>query len=231
MHASASKPLQRRTPADPKSRTEGEPGIRIEALTPDRLDDLAGLFDQPGDPKWCWCASFHITGNVKARPREDNREVLTARTVEGPSPGLLGYRDGRVVAWVSVGPRASYRKLANRDYADAAAPGAAAAPTVAGAASDPDQERVWSIVCFVVDPRERRRGVARAMLAAAVEHARAAGATAVEAYAIDPLGERIPNPIAYGGMRSMFEAAGFRVVGERLAGRTRWPRPVVRLDL
>ena len=63
------------------------------------------------------------------------------------------------------------------------------------------------------------------MLAAAVEHARAAGATAVEAYAIDPLGERIPNPIAYGGTRSMFEEAGFRVVGERLAGRTRWPRP------
>jgi hypothetical protein len=69
------------------------------------------------------------------------------------------------------------------------------------------------------------------MLAAAVEHARGAGATAVEAYAIDPLGERIPNSIAYGGTRSMFEEAGFRVVGERLAGRTRWPRPVVRLDL
>ena len=37
--------------------------------------------------------------------------------------------------------------------------------------------------------------------------------------------------IAYGGTRSMFEDAGFRVVGERLAGRTRWPRPVLRLDL
>jgi len=64
--------------------------LRIEVLTPDRLDDLAGLFDQPGDPKWCWCASFHITGNVKARAREDNGEVRTARTVEGPSPGLRG---------------------------------------------------------------------------------------------------------------------------------------------
>jgi GNAT superfamily N-acetyltransferase len=201
-----------------------EPGLRIETLTPDRLEDLADLFDQPGDPKWCWCASFHIAGNVKARAREDNREVLTARTVEGPSPGLLGYRDGRVVAWVSVAPRASYRKLANRDYAETALAG-----TDDGEPSS--DERVWSIVCFVVDPRERRRGLSRAMLAAAVDHARGAGATAVEAYAIDPLGERIPNPIAYGGTRSMFEEAGFRVVGERLAGRTRWPRPVVRLDL
>lgn len=201
-----------------------EPGLRIETLTPDRLEDLADLFDQPGDPKWCWCASFHIAGNVKARAREDNREVLTARTVEGPSPGLLGYRDGRVVAWVSVAPRASYRKLANRDCAETALAG-----TDDGEPSS--DERVWSIVCFVVDPRERRRGLARAMLAAAVDHARAAGATSVEAYAIDPLGERIPNPIAYSGTRSMFEAAGFRAVGDRLAGRTRWPRPVVRLDL
>jgi GNAT superfamily N-acetyltransferase len=203
--------------------------LRIEVLTPDRLDDLAGLFDQPGDPKWCWCASFHIAGNVKARAREDNREVLTARAAEGPPPGLLGYREGQVVAWVSVAPRASYRKLRNRDFRDVVRAG-----TTSGAAdtdADADDGGIWSIVCFVVDPRQRGRGLAGAMLAAAVEHARGAGATAVEAYAIDPLGQRIPKPIAYGGTRSMFEEAGFRVVGERLAGRTRWPRPVVRLDL
>jgi ribosomal protein S18 acetylase RimI-like enzyme len=222
MTSRAAPPATTEAPANGSAATAD---LRIEVLTADRLDDLAGLFDQPGDPKWCWCASFHIAGSVKARAREDNREVLTARTIEGPSPGLLGYRDGRVVAWVSVAPRASYRKLQNRDYRDVTVVGA----THRGA--DADEKRVWSIVCFVVDPRERRRGLARAMLAAAVEHARAAGATAVEAYAIDPLGERIPNPIAYGGTRSMFEEAGFRVVAERLAGRTRWPRPVVRLVL
>jgi len=224
VHASASRSLKRPDPPYPRSGPETGSDLQIEVLTPDRLDDLAGLFDQPGDPKWCWCASFHIAGNVKARAREDNREVVTARTVEGPSPGLLGYRDGRVVAWVSVSPRASYRKLQNRDYREVAR-----ADTTPGAGGD--GERVWSIVCFVVDPRERRRGLARRMLAAAVEHARANGATAVEAYAIDPLGERIPNPVAYGGTRSMFEDAGFRVVGQRLAGTTRWPRPIVRLDL
>jgi GNAT superfamily N-acetyltransferase len=198
--------------------------LRIEVLTPDRLDDLARLFDQPGDPKWCWCASFHIAGNVKARPLEDNRDVLTARTVEGPAPGLLGSRDGRVVAWVSVSPRASYRKLRNREYSEVARAGATPA-------DDAAEERVWSIVCFVVDPRERGQGLARRMLDAAVDHAREHGATAVEGYAIDPIGERIPNPVAYGGTRSMFEDAGFRAVGVRLAGRTRWPRLVLRRDL
>ncbi|HEY7131315.1 MAG TPA: GNAT family N-acetyltransferase [Candidatus Limnocylindrales bacterium] len=197
----------------------GSPGVEsdldVRVLTPDRLDDLARLFDQPGDPRWCWCASFHIRGSVKARPPELNRDVLTERTVAGPSPGLLGYRDGRVVAWVSVGPRESYRKLARQDYD-------------AGAS---DGEQVWSIVCFVVDPKARGQGLARAMLAAAIDHAQAGGATALEAYAIDPDGERIPNPIAYSGPVGIFADAGFRVVGERLAGRTRWPRPIVRLDL
>jgi GNAT superfamily N-acetyltransferase len=192
-----------------------ESGLEVRVLTPDRLDDLAVLFDQPGDPRWCWCASFHIRGSVKARRPDLNREVLTERTIAGPSPGLLGYREGRVVAWVSVGPRDSYRKLARLDYA--ADPGA--------------RERVWSIVCFVVDPKARGQGLARAMLAAAVDHARSGGATALEAYAIDPDGERIPNPIAYSGPVRIFTDAGFRVVGERLTGRTRWPRPVVRLDL
>jgi GNAT superfamily N-acetyltransferase len=192
-----------------------ESDLAVRVLTPDRLGDLAVLFDQPGDPRWCSCASFHISGSVKARPSDLNREVLTERTIAGPSPGLLGYRDGRVVAWVSVAPRTSYRKLARSDYPGDAAPG----------------EDVWSIVCFVVDPRERGRGLARGMLAAAVDHARAGGATAVEAYAIDPSGERIPNPIAYSGPIGIFLDAGFQVVGERLGGRTRWPRPVVRLDL
>lgn len=29
--------------------------IDIQPLTPERLPDLASLFDQGGEPKWCWC--------------------------------------------------------------------------------------------------------------------------------------------------------------------------------
>jgi GNAT superfamily N-acetyltransferase len=188
--------------------------LTIEPLTPDRLDDLATLFDQPGDPKWCWCASFHIRGSAKARPRDENRMVLTEMTVRGRSPGLIAYRDGRAIGWVSVAPRNTYQKLAGRQ-----------APGVAGS------DGTWSIVCFVVDRQQRGRGLARTLLGAAIDRARSAGATAIEAYPVDPLGEQIPAPVAYAGTRRMFEEAGFRVVGERRAGATRWPRPVVRLDL
>ena len=46
-------------------------------LTPQRLDDLATLFDQPGDPKWCWCASFHIRGQVKGAAPATNGRINT----------------------------------------------------------------------------------------------------------------------------------------------------------
>ena len=29
--------------------------LTIHALSPERLPDLAELFAQGGDPKWCWC--------------------------------------------------------------------------------------------------------------------------------------------------------------------------------
>jgi hypothetical protein len=30
------------------------PDIAIHPLIPDRWDDLAALFQEGGDPKWCW---------------------------------------------------------------------------------------------------------------------------------------------------------------------------------
>jgi GNAT superfamily N-acetyltransferase len=200
----------------------GEPAaelanLTIQPLTPDGLDDLAILFDQPGDPKWCWCSSFIVPGSVKARPRDENRAVLTVRTITGPSPGLVASTGGRPVGWVSLGPRDSFARLAMRAYG--------------GATGEPAGGDVWSIVCFVVDPRERGRGLARRLLTAAIDHARAGGAAIVEGYPIDPGPERIPNPIAYAGTLRMFLDAGFRIVGERPVGAVRWPRPIVRREV
>jgi GNAT superfamily N-acetyltransferase len=194
----------------------GTADLTIRPLTPDGLEELALLFDQPGDPKWCWCASFHITGSVKPLPRDENRAVLTVRTITGPSPGLVASSGGRPVGWVSLGPRNSFVKLATRAYRGA---------------TEPVDDEVWSIVCFVVDPRERGCGLARQLLVAAIDHARAGGATVIEGYPIDPGAERIPNPVAYAGTLRMFLDAGFRIVGDRPVGAVRWPRPIVRLDL
>ena len=83
-----------------------------------------------------------------------------------------------------------------------------------------DDASVWSIVCFVVRRDFRRRGVSSQLLAAAVEHARAEGASVVEGYPVD-VAEFTSSPAGslYHGTVSMFAAAGFSDASEAPAKR------------
>ncbi len=44
------------------------------------------------------------------------------------------------------------------------------------------EPKLWSIVCFYVDPRSKKRGVATELLEAAIDYAVTRGAAMVEAY-------------------------------------------------
>jgi GNAT superfamily N-acetyltransferase len=122
-----------------------------------------------------------------------NKQNMRALVRDGREPGLLAYDDGVPVGWVAVAPREEYGQLLrSRAYAP-----------------QDDDTGVWLIVCFYVDPRAKRRGVARALLNAAVEHAFARGATAIEAY---------PHERGdYMGSPDLFAKAGFEAL--RIAGK------------
>jgi GNAT superfamily N-acetyltransferase len=94
-----------------------------------------------------------------------------------------------------------------------------------------DDLPVWSVVCFSVRVGYRRRGVARALLAAAIDYARANGAAGLEAYPTDPAGTRRDAAFSYTGFTGMFEDAGFRRVIETASHADRLPRWLMRLDL
>ena len=83
-------------------------------------------------------------------------------------------------------------------------------------------------MCFVVSRRARGRGLAAALLDAAVAYAREEGATTLEAYPVDAGDGRIPAANAYHGTLSMFEKAGFQVVERRQYNATSPIRPIVR---
>jgi GNAT superfamily N-acetyltransferase len=194
--------------------------LEILPLTPERLPDLAGLFAQGGDPKWCWCASFRVRGlDFRNSTPDGNRAVLegalATTATEARAPGLVAYRDGEAVGWTSLGPRTDYERLAHSRVL---------APV--------DERPVWSIVCFVVGRRARRQGVARALLEAAIEYAREHGASTLEAYPADlEPGTRIASANAYMGTLAMFERADFKVVAQRQANAVTAVRPIVRLEL
>lgn len=194
--------------------------LDIQPLTPARIADLAELFGQGGDPKWCWCAYFRARGRDWTNSTADeNRGVLEAAardgSADGRAPGLVAYDGAEAIGWVSVGPREDYERLA---FSKVLAP--------------IDDTPVWSIVCFVVGRRVRGRGVAAALLAAAVDYARDHGASMLEAYPVEiPDGGRIPSANAYHGTLSMFERAGFEVVDRRQHNAASPVRPIVRLAL
>jgi GNAT superfamily N-acetyltransferase len=194
------------------------PDQTIVPLTPARFGDLARLFEEGGDPRWCWCTWFRFRGSgwgsTSASHRDALRELIERGEPEHPGPGLLAYRGGLAVGWVSLGPREDFERLVHSKVL---------APV--------DDVPVWSIVCFVVSRSVRGQGIARRLLDAAIDYARARGATTLEAYPVEVVAGRVPDANAFRGTLSMFERAGFREVARRQWNASTPIRPIVRLDL
>lgn len=178
----------------------GEAELEVHPLTGDRWDDLATLFDRPGDPKGCWCMFYRVRGRDFDRlwgagARAAFREVVA----EGPPPGLLAYRDGAPAGWCAVAPRESFPRVLHsrvlRPLDDAPA--------------------CWAVVCFYVLRGQRRSGIANALLEAAVAFAAEHGATWVEGYPKDTEGGRKHANEMFVGSMSMFAEAGFTEAGRR----------------
>jgi GNAT superfamily N-acetyltransferase len=144
----------------------------------------------------------------------ENRAGLRDLADADPPPGLVAYLEGRVIGWVSVGPRESYDRLGSSKLL---------APV--------DERPVWSIVCFVVSRRARGTGVGSALLRAAVAHAADRGAAAIEAYPLAAERGRVAAASAYQGTQSMFEREGFEVVEVRRWNRQSQPRPIMRREI
>jgi GNAT superfamily N-acetyltransferase len=188
--------------------------LDIRPLIRERLPDLAALFGQGGDPKWCWCSFYRVRGSSwQNASAAGNRRVLEKAVdeLDGRAPGLVAYRNGEAIGWVSLGPRDDYERLQHSKVL---------API--------DERPVWSIVCFVVGRAARGQGVAAALLDAAVEYARQHGATLLEGYPVETDGKRIPSANAYKGTLGMFERAGFKVAERRQWNATTPVRPIVR---
>lgn len=193
--------------------------LEVQPLTPKRLPDLASLFGQGGDPKWCWCAFYRVRGMTWANAtQKDNRAVLEGAVRsgarDGRAPGLVAYRDGEAVGWVSLAPREEFERLEHSKVL-----------------ARIDDKPVWSIVCFVVSRTARGQGVAAALLAAAVDYARDHGATLLEAYPIETGGRRVPSANVFKGTLGMFERAGFKVAERRQFNASTPERLIVRRAL
>jgi GNAT superfamily N-acetyltransferase len=128
------------------------------------------------------------------------------------SAGLIAYEGGEPIGWISLGPRYDFTRLAR----------SRATPAV-------DDVAAWVIPCITVRRGHRGKGIAVAMIRAAVEYAGKRGAPAVEAYPRAE-GKRVHDDFAFFGTAAMFRKAGFRKIRGVLPGlpKTWTPRVTMR---
>ena len=155
----------------------------------------------------CWCMHPRLTNEqLHALPgggslSERRRVAMTSLAGRDCAPGLLAFEGAEPVGWIAVAPRSELARVeASR-----------ATPRV-------DELDVWVIPCITVRKKARRRGIALALIRAAVTFAAEHGAAAVEAYPRAGAARTADDNI-YFGIEPLFRRAGFQVVREPLANR------------
>ena len=201
------------------SMTMGEQSIRVVPANEVSWGDLEAVFGVRGAASRCQCQRYrlHRRESFGSFPVEERAARLRDQTdcghpTSGQTSGLLAYLDDEPVGWCAVAPRAAYEGLVRNQRVP-----------WEGRSEDKGDASVWAITCVLARVGFRRRGVGRALAVAAVEHARAQGARAVEAYPIttkDVISEEL-----HVGTVGMFADAGLVEVS-----RPTLRRMVMRLD-
>jgi GNAT superfamily N-acetyltransferase len=177
----------------------------VYPLTVNRLPALEDLFGEQRTANCCWCMYWRIGADYRKRPREANKAAFCELVKIGPPPGLLAFDGDLAVGWCQLTPRDALQWL-DRTWR----------------LKRVDETPVWSISCFYVRKGYRKRGVTSALIAAALDEAKRAGAPALEAY---PLDANLSPSSSHTGYVSTYKRAGFKIVARHVA-----PRPIMRYD-
>lgn len=175
------------------------PGVTTTTLTPARWPDLEAVLGPSQGCEGCWCFNHHIPPGGPDQVGDPARRAKQALVLGGGAGGVLGYLDGEPMGWCAVDPR---KAIPGHDLVDG---------------EDPDRP---AIHCLFVRPEGRGRGLAGALVEAAIEAARAQGALAIEGYS------RPEDPAATGHdflpAAPLFTRRGFQPARSRDPAYARW---------
>lgn len=126
--------------------------IEIRSLTKELKDEYLFFFDNimftdNPDRSKCYCYDYHFLGDVETCTREASRFGVTNLINESKLTGYLVFENEVPIGWCNANNRLNYQRLLrDYDYID-----------------NPD-DKVCSIVCFLIHPDYRRRGIAQQIL-------------------------------------------------------------------
>lgn len=181
--------------------------------------DVQAVFGARGPAHRCQCTRIRLGDHDWFASLPEERELLLREQLAGDDTGdsgaLVAYVAGEPAGWLALSRRTTFRR-----YQGSSVPWA-------GRDEARDDDTVWAAVCFIVRKEFRGRGLTYPLVRAAVDHARAAGARAIEGYPmlVQPGKQVIWDEFNVGPVGA-FAAAGFREVPHPSARRV-----VMRLDL
>jgi len=182
--------------------------VTVEPLSKKNWQKFERLFGSKGACGNCWCMYYRLKKQdfAKGKENQGNKKAMKKLVWQGKPAGVMGFCDGEPVAWCAFAPREDFQKIENSRVHKRI-----------------DAEPVWSIPCFFVDKRFRKRGVSVTMLEALIAYAKRNKIKILEAYPVIPTQEKLPDAFAWVGLYKSFARAGFRIVD-----RTSKNRPMVR---
>jgi hypothetical protein len=150
----------------------------------------------------CWCMGFHPEGGDKQPAAGSKRDQKLERVRAGTAHAALVFDGDDCLGWCQFGSPAELPRIKSRAAYDK------------GAGEPPD----WRIACNFVGKGNRRKGVATAALAGALELIAGLGGGIVEGYP-EHAGS-VPAGFLFNGAVSTYERLGF--VRDRQIGKHRW---------
>ena len=185
--------------------------ITVERLSPARRDDYLAFFDHErgpafaDNPGWaaCYCQFYRLPRALdwKTFGGEQNRTAARASIACGEAGGYLAYAGGEVVGWLHAAPRHKLPHAFERLKVEP--------PPIDVPAHD-----AAVIVCFVVAPAWRRRGVATALLDGALADLAARGVALVDAFPFKQEDDAAAAADHYHGPMPLFASRGFERIAE-----------------
>jgi GNAT superfamily N-acetyltransferase len=174
----------------------------VKALDESTWEAFAALVERNnGVFGGCWCMGFHPEG-LDREHAACNRERKHDRVRAGAAHAALVFDGEECLGWCQFGPPAELPRIKSH---------AAYERTGSGT---PD----WRIACCYVGKGHRRKGVAAAALAGALELIAGLGGGTVEGYPEDAAA--VPAGFLFNGALSTYERLGF--VRDRKIGKHRW---------
>ncbi len=181
----------------------------IRVLTPELADTFAeylAKLDFSYASHWatCYCRYYYSDCSQKdwmERPGDKNREEAIQRIKEGSMRGYLAFDGDKCIGWCSANDARSFVRL-EKDIEHLI-----------------KDKKVGCVICFVIHPEYRGRGIARLLLHQAVKDFRTQGYQAVLAL---PFELKEASQKQYRGTLNMYREQGFQEIEKHDSTSVMW---------